>query len=86
MAPVLVGGAAEPGHDAGTVNEHGREKLARKGCDFLVVNDVSAGKVFGQPVSEALILGADGSSTPVPQGPKEDIADAVWDLVARRLG
>ena len=84
--PVIVGFAAETGDEAGTVNEHGREKLARKGCDFLVVNDVSAGKVFGQPVSEALILGADGSSTPVPQGPKEDIADAVWDLVARRLG
>ena len=84
--PVIVGFAAETGDDAGSVVEHGREKLARKGCDFLVVNDVSSGKVFGRPVSEALILGADGSSTSVPQGPKEDIADAVWDLVARRLG
>jgi phosphopantothenoylcysteine decarboxylase/phosphopantothenate--cysteine ligase len=83
--PIIVGFAAETGDAAGSVVEHGHEKLARKGCDFLVVNDVSAGKVFGQPVSEAVILGADGSTTPVPQGPKEDIADAVWDLVARRL-
>ena len=84
--PVIVGFAAETGDAAGSVVEHGREKLARKGCDFLVVNDVSAGKVFGQPVSEAQILGSDGTATSVPQGPKEDIADAVWDLVAQRLG
>jgi phosphopantothenoylcysteine decarboxylase / phosphopantothenate---cysteine ligase len=84
--PVIVGFAAETGDAAGSVVEHGREKLARKGCDYLVVNDVSAGKVFGQPVSEALILGADGTATSVPQGPKEDIADTVWDLVAQRLG
>jgi phosphopantothenoylcysteine decarboxylase / phosphopantothenate---cysteine ligase len=84
--PVIVGFAAETGDDAGGVLEHGREKLARKGCDFLVVNDVSAGKVFGQPVSEAVILGADGSATSVPAGPKEDIADAVWDAVVHRLG
>jgi phosphopantothenoylcysteine decarboxylase/phosphopantothenate--cysteine ligase len=83
--PIIVGFAAETGDAAGSVVEHGHEKLARKGCDFLVVNDVSAGKVFGQPVSEAVILGADGSTTPVPQGPKEDVADAVWDLVTRRL-
>jgi phosphopantothenoylcysteine decarboxylase/phosphopantothenate--cysteine ligase len=84
--PVIVGFAAETGDAAGTVVEHGREKLARKGCDFLVVNDVSAGKVFGQSVSEALILGSDGTTTSVSQGPKEDVADAVWDLVAQRLG
>jgi phosphopantothenoylcysteine decarboxylase/phosphopantothenate--cysteine ligase len=84
--PIIVGFAAETGDAAGTVVEHGREKLARKGCDFLVVNDVSAGKVFGQPMSEALILGSDGTTTSVPQGPKEDVADAVWDLVAQRLG
>ena len=84
--PVIVGFAAETGDEAAGVLEHGRDKLARKGCDFLVVNDVSAGKVFGQPVSEAVILGADGSATAVPAGPKEDIADAVWDAVVHRLG
>jgi phosphopantothenoylcysteine decarboxylase / phosphopantothenate---cysteine ligase len=83
--PVIVGFAAETGDDSGSVIEHGRAKLARKGCDILVVNDVSAGKVFGQAVSEAVILGADGSTTPVPPGPKEDVADAVWDVVAQHL-
>lgn len=83
--PVIVGFAAETGDETAGVLEHGRAKLARKGCDFLVVNDVSAGKVFGQPVSEAHILGADGSGVLVPAGPKEDVADAIWDAVAARL-
>jgi len=84
--PVVVGFAAETGDDSASVEQHGQDKLARKGCDFLVVNDVSAGAVFGQPDNAALVLGADGLRTRVPTGPKEDLADAVWDLVARRLG
>ena len=83
--PVIVGFAAETGDETASVVEHGRAKLERKGCDILVVNDVSAGKVFGQSVSEAVILGADGSTTAVPAGPKEDVADAIWDVVAQRL-
>jgi phosphopantothenoylcysteine decarboxylase/phosphopantothenate--cysteine ligase len=64
---------------------HARAKLARKGCDLLVVNDVSAGKVFGRGESEAVLLGADGSAVPVPLGPKEVLADVIWDEVRRRL-
>ena len=84
--PVVVGFAAETGDETTSVERYGRDKLARKGCDFLVVNDVSGGAVFGQPDTAALILGADGSATPVPYVPKDVLADAVWDLVARRLG
>jgi len=32
------------------------------------------------------VLGADGSATDVPLGPKERLADVVWDLVVARLG
>jgi phosphopantothenoylcysteine decarboxylase/phosphopantothenate--cysteine ligase len=32
-----------------------------------------------------VVLAADGSATPVPRGPKEVLADVVWDLVAARL-
>ena len=42
-ATVIVGFAAETGDETGGVLDHGRAKLARKGCDLLVVNDVSAG-------------------------------------------
>ena len=67
---VLVGFAAETGDDAGTVLEHGRAKLARKGCDLLVVNAVGAGRAFGQADNAAVILGADGGRSTVPFGPE----------------
>ena len=45
---LVVGFAAETGDDDADVLTHARTKLARKGCDLLVVNDVSAGQVFGR--------------------------------------
>ena len=60
-----------------------RAKLARKGCDLLVVNDVSGGAVFGSPDNEAVILGADGAAVDVPHGSKTALAHVIWDRVAR---
>jgi phosphopantothenoylcysteine decarboxylase/phosphopantothenate--cysteine ligase len=82
---VLVGFAAETGDASGDVLTHGRAKLASKGVDLLVVNDVSGGSIFGSPDNEAVVLGRDGSLTPVPLGSKERLAQVVWDLVAARL-
>lgn len=78
---VVVGFAAE----TDDVLANGRAKLARKGCDLLIVNEVGGGKAFGTGENEAVVLGADGSETPVPFGPKEALADIVWDLVTDRL-
>ncbi|WP_286258445.1 bifunctional phosphopantothenoylcysteine decarboxylase/phosphopantothenate--cysteine ligase CoaBC [Streptomyces graminofaciens] len=78
---VVVGFAAE----TDDVLANGRTKLARKGCDLLVVNEVGERKTFGSEENEAVVLGADGSETPVPYGPKEALAETVWDLVAHRL-
>ncbi|MCW2860259.1 MAG: phosphopantothenoylcysteine decarboxylase/phosphopantothenate/cysteine ligase [Actinoallomurus sp.] len=78
---VVVGFAAET-HD---VLEHGRQKLARKGCDLLVVNEVGERLTFGAPDNAAVILSADGAAVEVPRGTKEALADVVWDLVATRL-
>nr|MCW2728713.1 coaBC [Aeromicrobium sp.] len=83
--PVIVGFAAETGDADATVIEHARAKLARKGCDLLVVNDVSDGKVFGRDDTEAVVLGADGSLIDVPPGPKSGLAHTVWDAVVHRL-
>ncbi|HWG92882.1 MAG TPA: bifunctional phosphopantothenoylcysteine decarboxylase/phosphopantothenate--cysteine ligase CoaBC [Mycobacteriales bacterium] len=85
---VLVGFAAETGDADGSVLDHGRSKLARKGCDLLVVNEV--GEVghptgFETDQNAAVVLGADGSSTEVPLGSKDALADVVWDLVRERL-
>ncbi|MGW7069718.1 bifunctional phosphopantothenoylcysteine decarboxylase/phosphopantothenate--cysteine ligase CoaBC [Streptomyces sp. NPDC054855] len=78
---IVVGFAAE----TDDVLANGRAKLQRKGCDLLVVNEVGERKTFGSEENEAVVLGADGSETPVPYGPKEALADTVWDLVAERL-
>ncbi|KAA1399282.1 bifunctional phosphopantothenoylcysteine decarboxylase/phosphopantothenate--cysteine ligase CoaBC [Aeromicrobium ginsengisoli] len=83
--PVIVGFAAETGDARASVIEHARAKLARKGCDLLVVNDVSAGKVFGQDESEAVILGADQTVEEISYGPKIRLAHAIWDAVVQRL-
>jgi phosphopantothenoylcysteine decarboxylase/phosphopantothenate--cysteine ligase len=85
---LLVGFAAETGDAEGSVLEHGRAKLARKGCDLLVVNEVGEA---GHPTgfegenNSAVVLGADGSATQIPLGSKDALADSVWDLVAARL-
>jgi phosphopantothenoylcysteine decarboxylase / phosphopantothenate---cysteine ligase len=78
---VLVGFAAETDISAAQA----QAKLARKGCDLLVVNPVGGGLGFGTADNEAVIYGADGSATEVPRGPKDALADVVWDLVATRL-
>ena len=81
---VVVGFAAET--DA--VLEHGREKLARKGCDLLVVNEVGeAGHPTGfeGDSNAATVLAADGATVDVPLGSKDALADAVLDLVVARL-
>jgi phosphopantothenoylcysteine decarboxylase/phosphopantothenate--cysteine ligase len=78
---VIAGFAAE----TDDILANGRAKLAAKGCDLLVVNRVGPGLAFGTDDNEAVVLGADGSATPVPRGPKEVVADVVWDLVAARL-
>ncbi len=79
---VVVGFAAE----TDDVLANGREKLRRKGCDLLVVNEVGERKTFGSEENEAVVLDTDGGETPVPYGPKEALADTVWDLVTSRLG
>ena len=82
---VVVGFAAETGDATGSVLDLGRAKLARKGCDLLVVNDVSGGAVFGSSDNEAVILGADGGVVEVPHGSKTALAHVIWDEVLRRF-
>jgi phosphopantothenoylcysteine decarboxylase / phosphopantothenate---cysteine ligase len=78
---VIVGFAAEtdPRLDAA------RAKLARKGCDLLVLNRVGDGQGFGAADNEWLVLAADGGATPVPRRSKDALADLVLSLAAARL-
>ncbi|MEV5766969.1 bifunctional phosphopantothenoylcysteine decarboxylase/phosphopantothenate--cysteine ligase CoaBC [Micromonospora sp. NPDC052213] len=78
---VLVVFAAE----TGDAEANGRAKLARKRADLIVINEVGTDKVFGADTNAATVIGADGSVSRLPEQSKEDLADAVWDLVAARL-
>ena len=78
---VVVGFAAE----TEDLLHNGQAKLAAKGCDLLVVNQVGAGLAFGTADNEAIVLASDGTVTQVPRGPKEALADVVWDLTAARF-
>jgi phosphopantothenoylcysteine decarboxylase/phosphopantothenate--cysteine ligase len=79
---VIVGFAAETDPDLGKA----RAKLARKGCDLLVLNQVGGGTGFGAADNEWTVLAAEGTSTPVPRQSKDALAGFVLSLVAARLG
>jgi phosphopantothenoylcysteine decarboxylase / phosphopantothenate---cysteine ligase len=82
---VIVGFAAETGDETSDALTYARDKLVRKGCDLLVVNEVGEGRAFESTNNTAVVLGADGSRVDVPDGPKEALADVIWDLVIERL-
>jgi len=73
------------GAETGDVLANGREKLARKGCDLLVVNEVGNGLAFGTADNEVAVLSADGAEVKLARAPKDEIADEIWDLIAARL-
>ncbi len=74
----LVGFAAEHGADAG---DEARAKLARKGVDAIVLNDIARDDIgFGAPDNEVTIVLADGERH-VPRAPKAEIADAILDTI-----
>jgi phosphopantothenoylcysteine decarboxylase / phosphopantothenate---cysteine ligase len=81
-SPVIVGFAAETGDAGHTVLDLAREKLARKGCDVLVANEVGAGKTFGQDTNTVHILrrGVDAVTQAGP-APKDAVAATVWDVI-----
>jgi phosphopantothenoylcysteine decarboxylase / phosphopantothenate---cysteine ligase len=81
VGQVVVGFAAET--DDAIAN--GRIKLAAKGCDLMVVNEVGEHRTFDAEDNSATILAADGTSTVVPLVSKEALGHAVWDLVVARL-
>lgn len=79
---VLVGFAAETSN----VRAYATDKLARKGADLIVANDVSApGVGFAHDTNAVTIIGVDGSVVEVALSDKSDVARAVLDAAAARL-
>jgi phosphopantothenoylcysteine decarboxylase/phosphopantothenate--cysteine ligase len=78
---IIVGFAAETGDESGDVLTHARAKLARKGCDLLVVNAVGDGQAFEVEDNAGWLLAADGSERPIALGSKAQMAAGIWDFV-----
>lgn len=69
---LVIGFAAE----TGDLHAQAAAKLARKGCDWLIANDVSHGQVFGNDENEVVLLQRqpDGTVTPTPWPRQSKIA------------
>ena len=78
---VIVGFAAETSPELGTA----QAKLARKGCDLLVVNQVGNGAGFGSTDNEWLVLDSGGAVTGIPRRSKDALAGDVLTLVSARF-
>jgi phosphopantothenoylcysteine decarboxylase / phosphopantothenate---cysteine ligase len=69
--PLVVGFAAE----TETVLDHARAKIARKGCDLIVANDVSAaGGAMGGTDNAVHLIGRDGAVESWPRLDKDEVA------------
>jgi phosphopantothenoylcysteine decarboxylase / phosphopantothenate---cysteine ligase len=76
----VVGFAAEHGEGA---LERGRAKLARKGLDAVVVNDIARSDIgFDSADNEVTVVSADGERQ-VGRRPKAEVAAAILDEVER---
>jgi phosphopantothenoylcysteine decarboxylase/phosphopantothenate--cysteine ligase len=82
-AQVLVGFAAETPTSEHSLLELGRAKLARKGCDLLVLNPVGHGRAFGRPDNEITLISADTTQGPIA-GSKDTLAHDIWDAALER--
>ena len=78
---VVVGFAAE----TDDVVANAERKLAAKGADLMVANDVSEGRAFGRDENEATLVSAAGAE-PLPPMAKRALADAILDRAAAALG
>lgn len=84
---VLVGFAAE----TQDLERYARDKLARKGLDWIVGNDVTVpGVGFGAGDNEVVLIGRDGGSERFARAPKDVLASrlvtALAAPIAARLG
>jgi phosphopantothenoylcysteine decarboxylase / phosphopantothenate---cysteine ligase len=80
MRPRLVIGFAA---ETNTLEDYAKAKLASKGCDAIMANNVSEG-VFGSMHNSVTLVDLDGF-TPVPGETKMDVASFLTDYIHRRI-
>ena len=79
---LLIGFAAE----TADIEARARAKLARKGLDAIVANDVSSeGVGFGVGDNAGALITRDGTATPLPRCDKQRFADVIVGHLASQL-
>jgi phosphopantothenoylcysteine decarboxylase / phosphopantothenate---cysteine ligase len=81
----IVGFAAETGDANGSVLDHARAKLSRKGCDLLVVNAVGEGRAFEVDSNDGWLLASDGTESALEHGSKTLMASRIVDAIVTFL-
>ncbi|WP_315432485.1 bifunctional phosphopantothenoylcysteine decarboxylase/phosphopantothenate synthase [uncultured Rothia sp.] len=82
---LIVGFAAETGSAEKTPLELGREKLQRKGTDFLAVNTVGVNRGFGTDDNTITLLSTLTDEAPVFSGSKKELSVRLLEHVAAFL-
>jgi phosphopantothenoylcysteine decarboxylase/phosphopantothenate--cysteine ligase len=78
---LVVGFAAETEEDPAELVRIGREKLARKGCDLLVLNRVGWSEGFATEGNTITVLARSGDTLAEASGSKEQVAHRILDVV-----
>lgn len=87
MGPqIIVGFAAETGSAEKTPLELGREKMQRKGADFLAVNTVGVNLGFGTDENTITLLSTLTEEEPVLMGSKKDVSVRLLEYVGGFFG
>jgi phosphopantothenoylcysteine decarboxylase/phosphopantothenate--cysteine ligase len=79
---LIVGFAAETEPDRERLLALGREKIAAKGADLLVLNEVGWERGFGTGENAVVLLDAAGTVVGEASGEKRSVAEAILDVVA----
>ncbi|WP_394804367.1 bifunctional phosphopantothenoylcysteine decarboxylase/phosphopantothenate--cysteine ligase CoaBC [Clavibacter michiganensis] len=78
---LVVGFAAGTEEDPAELLRIGRAKLARKGCDLLVLNRVGWSEGFATEGNTITVLGRSGDTLAEASGSKEQVAHRILDVV-----
>lgn len=73
---LVIGFAAETEN----VEENARAKRVKKGCDWIIANDVSGDRVFGKDTNEVLFVSEEGSEL-WPADQKRGVASKLVDII-----
>ncbi|WP_150309230.1 bifunctional phosphopantothenoylcysteine decarboxylase/phosphopantothenate synthase [Planctomonas psychrotolerans] len=78
---VVIGFAAETAGDTAELLRVGREKLERKGCDFLVLNRVGWLRGFAVDDNAVVVVSRGGDIVMEASGSKAAVADRILDVL-----